>query len=191
MYGPERDVYGMGELGELYLAMGDYKRAHELLARSILSGERLLGPEHPGLCAPLRYSSRLLLAEGKPREALAVAERALKIHEKTFGDENHPDVAEDLVHIAAVRARLDGPSAAEPILRRALAIERRTLPAGHINLVPILTALGGVLSAQGRPGEAKALLEEAVAIARARLPERHSERLAAEKALKELPTRPL
>jgi serine/threonine-protein kinase len=191
MYGPERDVYGMGELGELYLAMGDYKRAHELLARSIDAGERLLGPEHPGLCAPLRYSSRLLLAEGKPQEALAVAERALKIHEKTFGDENHPDVAEDLAQIAAVRTRLDGPSAAEPILRRALAIERRTLPAGHINLVPILTALGGTLSALGRPGEAKALLEEAVAIARSRLPERHSERLAAEKALKELPTRPL
>jgi eukaryotic-like serine/threonine-protein kinase len=191
MYGKNRDAYGQGELGELYLAMGDYARAHELLARSIETTERLAGPDHPGLGAPLRYSSRLLLAEGKPREALAVSERALKIHEKAFGNENHPDIAEDLVQLAAVRERLDGPSAAEPILRRALAIQRRTLPAGHRALVPTLTALGRALAALGRPGEAKPLLEEAVATARARLPERHSERLAAEKALEELPTRPL
>ena len=191
MYGPDRDVYGMGELGELYLAMGDYKKAHELLARSIEAGERLLGPEHPGLCAPLRYSGRLLLAEGRPHEALDVSERALRIHEKTFADENHPDIAEDLVQVAAVQERLDGPSAAEPILRRALAIQRRTLPAGHLALVETLTALGRALSALGRPGEARPLLEEAVAIARARLPERHSQRLAAEEALRGLSLRPL
>jgi tetratricopeptide (TPR) repeat protein len=40
MYGEGHDVYGMGEMGELYFAVGDYGRAHELLARSIESGER-------------------------------------------------------------------------------------------------------------------------------------------------------
>ena len=63
--------------------------------------------------------------------------------------ETEPEV---LKQIAADRASLDGPSAAEPILRRALAIQRRPLPAGHRAMVPTLTALGRALAALGRPG---------------------------------------
>ena len=51
-------------------------------------------------------------------------------------------------------------------------------------MIPTLNSLGRVLRDQGRSAEARPYLEEAVAIARAKLPERHSQRLAAEEALR-------
>jgi hypothetical protein len=79
---------------------------------------------------------------------------------------------------------LEGPAAAEPLLRKALAIRRKVLVAGHRSLIPTLTALGRVLMDLGREAEARSLLAEAVQIARVKLPERHSQRLAAEEALR-------
>jgi serine/threonine protein kinase/tetratricopeptide (TPR) repeat protein len=179
-------AYGLGELGELCLAMGDRTRARELIGRSIETSERVLGAEHPGLAAPLTYEGRLFLAEGKPREALALFERARRLLERALGDEDHPEIANILVDLAQARMNLGDVAAGEPILRRALGIQRRTLVARHRDLVPTLTKLAGALRDSGHAPEARTLLAEAVGIARERLPERHSQRLAAETALRQI-----
>jgi eukaryotic-like serine/threonine-protein kinase len=179
-------AYGLGEMGELCLAMGDRTRARELIGRSIETSERVLGAEHPGLAAPLTYEGRLFLAEGKPREALALFERARRLLERALGDEDHPEIANILVDLAQARMNLGDVAAGEPILRRALGIQRRTLVARHRDLVPTLTKLAGALRDSGHAPEARTLLAEAVGIARERLPERHSQRLAAETALRQI-----
>jgi serine/threonine-protein kinase len=177
------NCYNLGEMGILYLGMKDYGRAREYLDRSLEVCRAALGPEHPGQAAPLTYSGLLQLAEGKPREALLLFERALALRRKTQSEDSD-DIADNLTDIADAKAALEGPVAAEPILRRALAMRRRVLSPGSRNLIPTLNSLGRVLRDQGRSAEARPYLEEAVAIARAKLPERHSQRLAAEEALR-------
>jgi len=177
-------VYTLGEMGELYLAMGDYPRAREALDRAIEVGKRSLPPDHLAFAAPLTYLGRLLLAEGKPREALSFLEHGLALREKAFPGQDHEAIAESLTDIALARKQLEGPAVAEPLLRKALAIRRRVLVAGHRLLIPTLTALGRVLLDQGREAQARPVLAEAVAIARAKLPERHSQRREAEEALR-------
>jgi serine/threonine-protein kinase len=178
------NVYTLGEMGELYLAMGDFRRAREALDRAIELGKRGLPPDHLAFAAPMTYLGRLLLAEGKPREALSFLERGLALREKAFPGQDHEAIAESLTDIALARKQLEGPAVAEPMLRKALAIRRHVLVAGHRSLVPTLTALGGVLMDLGREAEARPLLAEAVEIARAKLPERHSQRREAEEALR-------
>src|SRR4029453_1559937 len=93
------------------------------------------------------------------------------------------DVAEVLVDIGRARAAIDEPAAAETLLRRAVAIQRRALSADSEAMVPTLTALGQLLGRERKSAEARPLLEEAARIARSRLPERHVDRLEAEAAL--------
>ena len=92
--------------------------------------------------------------------------------------------ADTLVDLAQARNRLDGPAAAEPLVRRALAIQRELLAPGHRTLVPALTALGELTFERGTVAEARELLLEAVGIARNKLPEHHSQRTRAEAALR-------
>ena len=75
--------------------------------------------------------------------------------------------------------------AGEAAVRRALAIERRTLAPDHVAFVRTLTTLGRILIDQRRAPEARPHLVEAVRIAAIQLPERHSQRIAAERALKD------
>lgn len=184
-YGPshQRVLSTLGRLGDLHVAMGDYTRGRDFLVRSIQGTERTLGPDHHGLAAPLSSYGRLLLAEGEPAEALIQFERALRVREKALGRRRHYEIAESLADIAQSKLRLEGSAAAEPLLRRALAMQRDVLAPGHRSLVPTLTALGEVLAAVNKRAEARALLEEAVRIASARLPSHHSTRVRAEQAL--------
>jgi serine/threonine-protein kinase len=177
-------AYGLAEMGELSFAMGDHARAIDLSRRSIETVERLKGPDHPGLASPLAYQGRVLLAEGRAREALPLFDRALRIYERAFPDEGHAEIATILVDRARATRALEGPAAAEPLFRRALAIQRRVLVDRHRDLVLTLTELGRVVRELGRVDEARRLLTEAVDIARARLPAPHSQRRAAEEALR-------
>lgn len=175
-------AFTLGEMGELCLAMGDRPRARKLVGRSIETIERVLGPSHRLIAEPLRYEGLLLLAEGRPREAVPLFERSLGVRERMFAGENHSEIAVLLVDIARAKRVSEGPRSAEPILRRALAIQRNALSAGHPELVPTLNTLGGVLLDLGRRAEAEPVLKESVDIARAKLSQRHSRRLAAEAA---------
>ncbi len=176
-------MYTQGELGDLYFAMGDYHRARDFLERAIAFTPREAERAEPlELAAPLTYLGRLLLAEGKPAEALGPLERALRIRQKRLG-ETHSEIAETLVEIGRAQALLHGLDVAEPTLRRALTMHRETLVPGHRFLVPTLLALGEVVLARGGAAEAQSLFREAVDIARKSLPERHSLRRRAEAAV--------
>ena len=175
-------LYTWGELGELYFAIGELDRAREFLDRAIAIGTRERATSEPyELSAPFLYRGRLLLAQGRPAEALVDLERALAIRRRRLG-ETHNDIAQTLVDVAHAKTALDGPQAAEPLLRQALAMQREVLVAGHRYLVPTLLALGDVVLRGGASDEARVLFGGAAEIARHRMPEHHSQRLAAETA---------
>jgi eukaryotic-like serine/threonine-protein kinase len=176
-------MYTWGELGELYFATGEHRRARELLDAAIALGARERATTEPyELSAPLLYLGRLLLAQDQPVEALLRFEHALAIRRRTLG-EKHNDVAQALVDLAQAKAALEGPHVSEPLLRQALAIQRDVLVTGHRYLVPTLVALGDAATPPGAMAEAQTVLQEASDIARRSMPEHHSHRLAAEAAV--------
>src|SRR6266498_3826895 len=183
----ETDSWGIAmplvNLGELKHAKGDSEGGREMLERSLAIYGRVLPPEHPELAAPLTYLGDVCLTQKRPGEARRLFERALAITERAHGPD-HPAAAEALVALARALDASGEKGAAEGLLRRALSIQRKTLAASHRALVPTLTALARALLKQNRGAEARPLLAEAVQIARTRLPDRHSQRLAAEEALR-------
>src|ERR1700733_9551730 len=65
-----------------------------------------------------------LYGEGKYREAVAPAERALALREKALGP-NHPDVANSLNNLAELYRVQGAYARAEPLLARALDIREK------------------------------------------------------------------
>lgn len=65
----------------------------------------------------------------------------------------------------------------------ALAIQRQTLPATHLNTALTLTQLARLLLQRGRPRDAEALAREAVELTQAALPAGHHRRAEARAAL--------
>ena len=176
-------AYTLACLGDLKHARGDAEGGRKLIERSLALFGKTEPPEYRGFIAPLTYLGNVSLTQKLPGEARALFERALHIAERTHGPE-HPAVAESLVALARALDATGEKAEAEKLLRRALSIQRKTLTSNPRSLVPTLTVLARVLTSQNRVPEARPYLEEAVTIARAKLPERHSQRLAAEEALR-------
>ncbi|MEM6929434.1 MAG: CHAT domain-containing tetratricopeptide repeat protein, partial [Myxococcota bacterium] len=96
------------------------------------------------------------------------------IAEATLG-EDHPILARRLANLAAIRIDRGDYPAAEPPLRRALAISERSLGPDHLDLAPTLTLLAHLLEWTGRYTEAEPVYRRALAIQRAALGPRHAD----------------
>jgi len=155
----------------------------------VATDETWLGPGHPELASSLVASGRAYLGAGELDRAAADFSRALEIREQALGA-SATQVGEVLVEKANLELTRHQPALAEPLLRRALEIERHGLVAGHRAFVPCLLALGRALREEGRPDEARPRLQEAVEIARHSLPGPHSLRRAAESELSRLEAAP-
>src|SRR5439155_252215 len=136
-------------LGAYFYDRREFVNARTAAERSIALFENSNEPTNMTVIAPLLNLGDMLRLQGDL--------------ERAHGPD-HPDLAETLVHVGRARALVDGPAATEPLLRRALAIQRRAFPADSEVLVPTLTALGQVLGQGHKEDEARPLLEEAVRI---------------------------
>ncbi len=127
------------------------------------------------------FMGQLLVAEGRPREALPLLDQVLKQRESMHGP-NHPEVALALVDLGSAHRLLGDFIRAQAMLTRALEVQRATLRRGHPALVRTLAELAET-NARSNPEKARTLLVEAVEIARVELKEKHSHRVRAETAL--------
>jgi tetratricopeptide (TPR) repeat protein len=84
-----------------------------------------------------------LYGEGKYREAVAPAERALALREKALGP-NHPDVATSLNNLALLYKDQGAYAKAEPLLARALDINEKVLGPNHPDVAKSLNNLAGL-----------------------------------------------
>jgi tetratricopeptide (TPR) repeat protein len=89
-----------------------------------------------------------LYGEGKYREAVAPAERALVLREKALGP-NHPDVATSLNSLAVLYQDQGLYGKAEPLYARALDIREKTLGHNHLDVAQSLNNLAELYKAQG------------------------------------------
>jgi tetratricopeptide (TPR) repeat protein len=150
-------------LGTAYEAMERLTDAQRQFVLAISERERLLGPEHADLAAPLDNLASVLMRLNRHREAEEPARRALAIREKTLGPD-HPDTALSLNSLAQLMSGSDRLAEALPLLQRVLEIYYKSLGPVHPRLAPILMNVGFVYFRQARFDEAEASYTRALAI---------------------------
>src|SRR5262245_19446024 len=127
------------------------------------------------LDAPNKEAGQLS-RNGRIQDAIAVAEMALGIAERTL-DASHPATLES-VHNLAVLYREHGRYAeAERLFRRALAGQETSLGASHPDTLTTVNNFGLLLVAQGRYAEAEPLCRRALAGREAALGTEHPDTL--------------
>ena len=104
-----------------------------------------------------------LYGEGKYREAVVPAERALALREKILGP-SHLDVAESLNNLAVFYTAQGEYAKAEPLLIRALAIDVKARGPSDPDVATDLNGLAEIYRAQGKYAKAEPLHARALAI---------------------------
>ena len=104
-----------------------------------------------------------LYQKGKYREAVPVAQEALKVAEQTFGP-NHIYVATSLNNLATLYEAQGQYAKAEPLFKRALAIWEKALGPDHPHVAKGLCNLALLYTSQGRYAQAEPLYKRALGI---------------------------
>ena len=97
-----------------------------------------------------------LLQQGRYSEAAKVADKALKVAEKTFGI-NHPEVVVSMNIMAAVYQAQGKYAEAEALYKRSLEIDEKALGKDHPRVTASLNNLASLYQAQGKYSEAEPL----------------------------------
>lgn len=134
---------------------GRYKEAIPVAKRAILLAEDRDG-EHAGVADILNQLAVLYKQLGRYAEAEPLYLRALRIQEKTLGN-NHPEVAASLNNLAVLYEVQGHYIKAVPLHRRALGIWEKELGPDHPKLATGLNNLAAVYYRQGQHREAEPL----------------------------------
>jgi eukaryotic-like serine/threonine-protein kinase len=159
-------------IGEVYLALGDFKKAEAMFREALRLRQAVWGAEHPDVASSLRLLA-VALAEQVDPACEPLFRAALAMRRKLLGNE-HLDVAQSLDNMAlllSVRREFDQ---AEAMEREALAIRRKLLGAEHPDVAKSLDNLANILSERGQPQSAiEPLRDEALTMRRKLLSEDH------------------
>lgn len=101
--------------------------------------------------------------QGRPLEALPVAQEAERVAESTFGPE-HMYVSVSLNRLASIYLDLGKYSDAEPLFKRALVIGIKTVGPDHPGVGAMLNNIAALYDSQARFAEAEPLYKHALAI---------------------------
>src|SRR5215471_9965033 len=99
-----------------------------------------------------------LYGQGRYKEAISLAQRALAITEKAFGPE-HRDVASSLNNLAVLYDSTGAYAKAEPLYQRALAITEKALGPEHPDTATSLNNLAALYDATDTYAKAEPLYQ--------------------------------
>lgn len=160
-------------LGELHTLQARYDEAEGVLREALAIDENALGKDHLAVAANLQQLAELARQRGKWPEAEAFLRRVLLICEL------HPDQREALgralSNLAGVYWRLDRFDDAEPLMRRALAIDEELLGPDDPRLARTLNNLGLIAQQRRQQVEAEAYFRRALTIKEKTLGTEHPE----------------
>ena len=117
-------------------------------------------------------TSRYLHERAQYTDAESLCQQALAMRESLLGSD-HPDVAESLNHLAAIRYQQGRYKQMQLFAQHALAIQEEKLPPDHPAIAESLTNLGVAYNSQGEYAQARQHLERALAIREQVLGEQH------------------
>ena len=104
-----------------------------------------------------------LIQQGKYREAIPVAEKAVEVAKRTWGQE-HPETAEALSNLGLLFQIMGDYAKAEPLFKEALRIQQKVLGPEHPDTAQSLNSLGELCVAMHEYAKAEPLYQEALRI---------------------------
>ena len=173
LFGPEHPsvAQSMMHLARTMEAQGNFDTTEKLYRQVIDINRKLYDDNHSSIAYTLRYLALLLEKKGNLAEAESLHVEALEMLKNLFGEE-HYQVAVSLECLADFYWQRRGNcTRAESMYREALAIRRKLYGDEHLSTTPTLTALGEVLTTQGRTDEALPYLTTALRIREESLPD--------------------
>lgn len=162
-------------LAELYFHMGRYEDAEPLLTLVLEERRRLLGPEDPAVADAIEELGLNQFDQGKFDVAEQHLREALALRREIFGDEPHPDVAENVNNLALLLMESDRYDESELLFQDAMTMYRQLYGEKHPSLAAGLNNLGILYRAQGKLDEAAGSYREALAMNIALFGEMHPE----------------
>jgi tetratricopeptide (TPR) repeat protein len=155
-----RTAIALSTLGSLLLVTNDVSRAEQLMRKALAIDEARLGADHANVATDLNNLAGLLKATNRLAEGLV--RRALVIDEASLG--SHPKVAADLNNLAQLLKATNRLEEAEPLMRRALAIDQESFGPDHPEVATDLNNLARLLQARNHLLEAEPLMQRALVI---------------------------
>jgi tetratricopeptide (TPR) repeat protein len=170
----------LNNLALISMTRGDFAGAEPRLREALAIRRATLGARHPDLVPTLNNLATVLKEERRYDEAASTIEEALAIGRPALGD-SHPLIAICWVTKAEIELARSDAAVAEPLLRRALAIQEATYRTRDWRMGLTESLLGEALTALRRYPEAERALVAARSILRD-VPGREGEVAAANRA---------
>ena len=168
--GTIREARALANLAVAKSRLGEDADTEALLRRAVAIYE-VAAPFHPDLDNAYSNLATLLRDQGRVEEAVALSRRSLARAEAA--GEDRLATATALYDLAFALYLSRGYAEAEPLLVRALAIQKRHLPGKHMLIANTMNNLGLVLWELGRYEESGELAADALLMREAVLPENH------------------
>lgn len=151
------------EIGNAYLAMGNFGAARASFSRALALRESALGPAHPAVAESLNDLGVVAAYERDSTRALPLFQRSLAIREAALG-RRHEKVAESLSNLGSTLSALGDAALARPLIEQALEIKEALFGSDHIDLASTLNHLARWHQEFGDPRTARPLFERCLAI---------------------------
>ena len=148
-------------MGRTYRRLGNYDKAHQLLAQALAGAQQAMGPEHVRVAHALSDLGVVQVDLGDYVGAGQSLERALALRRKLLGPE-HPDVAITLAELGRVYQDQGLRDRAEALHREALSIRSKVLGEGHRETAVSQSDLASVLRLKGDLDAAETLLRSSL-----------------------------
>ncbi|CAF1508287.1 unnamed protein product [Rotaria sordida] len=161
-----------GQLGSVYLIMGEYSKAITFYERAIDVNKKMSPPSQFHLAALHNNIGSVYAKMGEYSKALSSYKRAVDI-DKIILPPNHPDLASDYNNIGLVYYSMGEYSKALSSHERSLEIKKTALPPNHPNLANSYNNIGTVYNNMGEYSKALSYYEDAQDIWKKSLPSNH------------------
>ncbi|HEY7122999.1 MAG TPA: tetratricopeptide repeat protein [Ktedonobacterales bacterium] len=162
--GHEAIVFYCTMLGEVYMAVKEYRRAEALFRQALERCEQLLGPEHSQIAELLWPFASLLWRLGHYPQAESLAQRALALQEHHLGGD-HYKVGLILTILGAVALYQDQYQKAERLFLRVIHLYEQTFGSEHFYLSSVKKQLADLYMRQALYPQAVALYQHVLQIA--------------------------
>jgi eukaryotic-like serine/threonine-protein kinase len=152
-------------VGRVYMSLGRYARARELLESALAIRRGRLGDVHSQVAETLHSLANALSHEGRLTEAEPMLREALAIRREVLGPED-AEVGQTLNALAVLLHLRGDLEAAESTYRQALEVERRALGDEHRDVVRTESRLAVLLRDRGDSDGAEAMLQRTLLLNR-------------------------
>ena len=160
----------MNNLGMLYVARGDYRKAEPLYLKSIEINSRLFSPKHPDNLKTMGNLADLYRGSKQYEKAETLFEKVLEADRRVFGPD-HVSTQRVMANLSKLYKERDQFEKLEPLLVELLASKKRTTGVSILEIKDLTMSL--VLCRFGRRkfAEAEPILRECIADDEKRLPD--------------------